>query len=146
MSLAWFGPASTPSGIDSSTRRLWIRSGAWPLLWSLRLIGWLSAPLLWSFTPPSIGRSRRRRDVWLLQLRRPRPLRRRSFHSWRQELRVTICPRRGQPHLVTTLWGHESHCHYGLRAARMALISEGVEATDPVIEWLWQQQEVIGEH
>jgi hypothetical protein len=24
--------------------------------------------------------------------------------------------------------------------------SEGVEATDPVIEWLWTQQEVIGEH
>ncbi len=146
MSLVWFGPASTPSGAGSSMRRSSTRSGGWPLLWTLRLLGWLAAPLLWSSTPPSTAASRKRRGSWLLQHRRPRALRSRSVYSWTEDLQVMVVPRRGQPHLVTTLWREESHCHYGLRAARIALISQGLEATDPVIEWLWTQQGVIGEH
>lgn len=141
MAMAWFGVVSQPSGQTSTVMKRWSRSGVWPLLLALQLIGCLSGPLLWSSTRLTTGRSRKRRVSW----RRPRHLRSRRFHSWEAAVTVTVNPRLNQPLLVTVHMPEGSSSHYGLRSARMALIASGMEATDPVIEWLWVQQGELGE-
>lgn len=141
MSLAWFGVPSQPSGQASTVMKRWSHSDAWALLLVLRLIGCLSGPLLWSSTPRSTAPSRKRRVSW----RRPRRLRSRRFKSWESDVTVTVNPRVGNPLLVTLHWPERSSSHYGMRAARLALVASGLEATDPALEWLWAQQEELGE-
>jgi hypothetical protein len=139
MSLAWFGPASQPSGGKSTMTKRLNPSCGWPLLWTLRLLGWLAAPLLWSSTPPSIAASKKRRGSWLK--RQPRRPKASSFSSWDSTIALTITPRLGHPPLVTIHQSGSSSSCYGLRAARQALSARGVPSDDPLIQWLWSQQE-----
>lgn len=131
MSLAWFGAVSRPSGQTSTVMKRWNRSGVWPLLLALRLIGCLSSALLWNSTPRSTGPSGKQRGR---SARRQRVKR----ENWSQRgLVIQVVHRAGMGPVISATYGNSSGSFYGVSELKDWLLALGMEADEPVMEWLW---------
>ena len=131
MSLAWFGVVSRPSGQTSTVMKRWSRSGVWPLLLALQLIGCLSSALLWNSTPRSTGPLRKQRG----RSTRRQPVKR---ESWSQRgLAIQVVHRAEMGPVISATYGNSSGSFYAVSELKDWLLSLGMEPDEPVMEWLW---------
>lgn len=140
MGTAWFGPVSRPSGTFSSPTSHWIRPLAWVQCSLLLLSSFVLGLLLWSSTPSVGGPFKKLRGSWKNKFR-SLPM---NTQSWSQRgLKVTITerPLANQPPVVTATVGHQSISAYTVLEVKNFLLEQGVEADEPVMEWLWALQE-----
>jgi hypothetical protein len=144
MSLVWFGDVWKRSGGKlTRTRRSNLR-GAWPLLWSLQLISWLLAPLLWNSTPRSTAALLKRRGSSVTSWKH-RPYYLRPAHMSSGGVTVTVNPRPDRATLVTIHDGVRTISVYGIGAALTHLEAHGLERNDPLLEWLWALRRLVNE-